>query len=260
MMGKNDRESKLLDTLKVRQKLNNDEVMEMFGISESSARRLFADLERSGKVVRTHGGIHLVSVKEAFYSFEDLESRNLPQKQQIAGFASTMIRDNDIVYFDSGTTIFQLAIAIKKKLQNKELQGIRVITNSFANLQALNDSCNVILIGGEFRPKRKDFAGYAAERFVQNFNYSKAFLGSDGFDLAEGFMATDTNTAKLNEIIIKRSEQSFFLLDSSKVGVRSFVSFAGLTEVRTLITDGGIDSAILAQCRKANVNVQVAQN
>ena len=260
MARKQDRENTVLEALKLRKKLNTEEVTEMLAISDSSARRLFIELERTGKVVRTYGGIHLVSSQGPVYSFEELEGKNLIAKQQIAECAADIICDDDFVYFDGGTTLLQLAIAVKHRLQNNELHRIRVITNSYANLQVLHDCCNVILIGGEYRERRKDFAGYAAERFVQSFSYKKAFLGVDGLDMNEGFMATDTDTAKLNEVVIKRSDESYVLLDSSKFGLRSFVSYAGVSEIKAIITDNNIDSAVEAQCSQANLHVLVCKS
>jgi DeoR family fructose operon transcriptional repressor len=254
-----DREKIVLEALDQKKKISIDEVTSLLSISLSSARRLFIEMENSGKVVRTHGGIHLVSTKGSEYSFEELESRNLSAKQQISACAAETMADDDVVYFDSGTTLLQLAIAVKARLNAGTLRRIKVITNSFANLEVLQDSCHVILIGGEYHASRKAFAGYPSEKFVQNFLYKKAFLGADGLDLNEGFMTTDTDTAKLNEVVIKRSDASYVLLDSSKFGLRSFVSYASISEIRAIITDNGIDTDILAQCAKANLEILVAK-
>ncbi|MBR6674526.1 MAG: DeoR family transcriptional regulator [Alphaproteobacteria bacterium] len=54
---KQDREQELMTRLAVVQKLTLWETMEMLRISESTARRMFAKLEREGHAIRTHGGI-----------------------------------------------------------------------------------------------------------------------------------------------------------------------------------------------------------
>jgi DeoR family transcriptional regulator, fructose operon transcriptional repressor len=254
-----ERERKILEALDQKKKMSIDEATTLLAISLSSARRLFIEMENSGKVVRTHGGIHLVSTKGSEYSFMELESRNLSAKQQISACAAELLADDDVVYFDSGTTLLQLAIAVKARLQGNALRRIKVITNSFANLEVLQDSCHVILIGGEYHSGRKAFAGYPSEKFVQNFIYKKAFLGADGLDLNEGFMTTDTDTAKLNEVVIKRSDASYVLLDSSKFGLRSFVSYASVSEIKAIITDKDISGDILAQCARANLEILVAR-
>jgi len=257
MSKKQDREKRVLDSLEQKKKISIDEVTSLLDISLSSARRLFIEMENSGKVVRTHGGIHLVSSEKSEYSFEELESKNLKAKQQLAACAADIISDDDIVYFDSGTTLLQLAIAVKTKLQNGMLHRIKVITNSFANLEILQNSCSVILIGGEYNESRRAFSGYPSEKFVQNFIYKKSFLGADGFDIEEGFMTTDTDTAKLNEVVIKRSEDSYVLLDSSKFCQRSFVSYASTPEIKAIVTDNEIRDDCLDQC--AQINLQIVK-
>ena len=54
---KNEREQELISRLSIVQKLSLAEAMELLGISESTARRMFSKLEADGVAIRTHGGI-----------------------------------------------------------------------------------------------------------------------------------------------------------------------------------------------------------
>jgi DeoR family fructose operon transcriptional repressor len=259
-MNKNaDRENTLLDILKVRKKMSTAEATELLNISESSARRLFADLEKGNKIMRIYGGIQLAAGNlDPSYSYDAFEKRNVLSKQSIAVYASKLISSSDILYFDCGTTIFQLALATKNRLVNGELSHIRVITNSLPNLQLLNDFCDVILIGGKYHSDRKDFAGYAAEKFVRNFNYKKSFFGADGFDPDQGFTASDAETARLSEVVISRSEKKYVLMDSSKIGELSFISFANADAIDAAITDAAVTPEQIRFCRDAGLTLSVA--
>ncbi len=254
-----DRQKKILDVLKLNKKMTIEEATALLKISISSARRLFIEMENSGTVVRMHGGIHRLPSEALTYSFDELASKSINEKQQIAFRASELLCNNDVVYFDSGTTILQLAYAVKKRISAGSLSGIKVITNSLANLFVLQDLCTVFLVGGEYHVKRQAFSGYSSEKFIQNFIYKKAFLGADGVDMTEGFMTTDTDTAKLNEIVIERSEKNYVLLDSSKFCLRSFVSYATTSDIKAIITDSLISKEILQQCAQAPVDVIVAE-
>lgn len=261
MSNVSERENILLDILKLRKRLSTAEATQLLNISESSARRLFNNLEKSNKILRVFGGIQLSSGSnlDSTYSYDALEKKNILSKQAIANYASLLISDNDILYFDCGTTMFQLALAAKNRIMNSELKNIRVITNSLPNLLLLNDVCDVILIGGKYREARKDFAGYASERFVQNFNYKKSFFGADGFDPVQGFTATDAETARISEIVISRSEKNYVLLDSSKICMLSFVSFADASVIEAAITDSEIAENKVAVCRNAGLTLKVAR-
>ena len=67
---KQDREQELMTRLSLVQKLTLAEAMELLNVSESTARRMFARLEREGLLIRTHGGIQCVNNAMTLYSFE----------------------------------------------------------------------------------------------------------------------------------------------------------------------------------------------
>ena len=263
MAKRTDRINQLMELLRVKRRLAADEVSAHLGISDSSTRRLFVDLEQTGQAIRVLGGIQSIEPIDSDYSFDDLEKSHLAEKREIAELAVQLIDGRDVIYLDSGTTVFQLAIAIKQQISQQQtnqqagqsISQLKVITNSFANLQMLQDVCEVVLIGGIYRPRRKDFAGYASEQFLKTFYYKKAFLGGDGFDFTQGFMGMDLETSRLNEVVIAQSEQSFALLDSSKIGRRSFTRYADVADVDILITDQGISSDAEEKCRQVGLKI-----
>ena len=90
-----------------------------------------------------------------------------------------------------------------------------------------------------------DFAGFASNKFIQNFHFSKCFLGADGVTLEDGFMGTDADTSSLVELAVARSGDAVVLADSSKLGKRSFVCYAQPEDIGALVTDSGADAAFL---------------
>ena len=49
-------------------------------------------------------------------------------------------------------------------------------------------------------------------------------------------MGTYTETTRLNEILIPRSDEVFVLIDSSKIGIRSFVTYASADKIKAVVT------------------------
>lgn len=245
-----EREGIILDTLRYKTKLSTLEVVELLDVSESTARRLFTELEQQGKVIRNYGGIKLAQDSSVDYSFEQLAQENVEEKRNIAAFAVGLVEDYDTVYIDSGTTLYQFCVALAERIERGQLQGLTVLTNSMVNLQLLFPLCNVILIGGEYRPKRLDFAGYASSRFIKNFSFVKCFLGADAVSLTDGLMTTDTDTASLVELAIGRSDKSIVLADAGKLGKRSFISFSPLENIDMLITSKSVDREIIQKIEK----------
>ena len=63
------RQIRLLEMLSEKKRLDIRTVVEALSISEATARRLFTDLEKSGKLIRTHGGIQAAPEIAPDYSF-----------------------------------------------------------------------------------------------------------------------------------------------------------------------------------------------
>ena len=255
-MGKQEmREERILEILKRRQQITTTEAMELLNISESTARRLFASLEAQEKVIRKYGGIQLAGHSPMDYSFDLLMESSQEEKTAIASYALTLVEESDILFFDSGTTVYYLSLALAEKLKAGHLKEITIFTNSLANMQLLHSLCRVILIGGEYREKRMDFAGYASNKFIGHFHFTKAFLGADGICMDEGFMTTDTDTASMAELAITRSDKTYVLSDSRKLGKKSFLSYAPVNRADGIITGRGGQEEYLEALRETGVEI-----
>ncbi|HHU52769.1 MAG TPA: DeoR/GlpR transcriptional regulator [Clostridiaceae bacterium] len=243
----------IIDYLHQYGKLKNNDAVELLDVSLSTVRRLMIELEEQNLVTRIHGGVQL-NGDVSRYLFSEKELKNANQKIAIADFAANnLIDDQDVIYLDSGTTIKQLALAISRNLLSDNLKELTVITNSLANMEILNDFCEVILIGGIYREKRKDFAGFATERFLECFNYQKAFFGADGFDISTGYSGNDPLTASINETVKARTSCKHVLIDSSKFNTIGFVSYASVADIDILITDENITAEKRSQLEENNI-------
>ena len=251
---KHNREQELLSRLALVQRISLADAMELFDASESTIRRLFTKLEQEGKVIRTHGGIQTASRSIADYSFEYGARTNIEKKTAIARQACQYLADGDVVFCDSGTTIQCFCVELIQRLQ-KESLNIQVYTNSLANLELLSPYLTVSLVGGTYRANRKDFCGYMTEQALSRVYFTKSFLGADGCKDGTHFTTTDFETARMNEVAIRNSEQVFLLADSSKFSHTSHVSYVETSQLHTVITDSGISSEQLAKLRKSCRNV-----
>lgn len=246
-MGKVQKQERFLcEKLNEYGRLSVTQAKKILGVSESTVRRFFSNLEAGGKAIRNHGGIIRVSEVIGLdkYSFERLESKNAAQKQAISKYAMDFIEDGDTIYIDSGTTLSRFSKLLTDRLKpehtdagENKLKNVTIITNSLSNLTILQKFSRIILIGGEFREQRRDFCGYLAEEMLKSLRFSKCFLGSDGFTPGFGFTTTDFSTARLNEIVLGNSEKSFVLMDSSKFTSTAIVSYSKNHSVDVLITD-----------------------
>ena len=250
----------LLEMLQLNKRLDVKTVAEALGISEATARRFFSQLEEEGKVIRVHGGVQLAQQLGYDYSFRVQAAHRQEQKTLIGAGAAELVEDEDRIFLDSGTTVLMLAESLSVKLQTGELKGIVVLTNSISHVETVARWCKVILIGGEIRAERLDVCGSVAEKTLMLFHLDKAFFGADAINLSGGCMTTDERTSTINELVVERAEKSYVLADSSKFNKTSFIRYAPIEEIDTILTDPGIDGDVLRSYTEAGARIEVVRN
>jgi len=250
---------KLLEMLQLNKRLDVKTVADSLGISEATARRFFSQLEEEGKVIRVHGGVQLAQQLGYDYSFRVQAAHRLDQKALIGAHAAELVKDEDRIFLDSGTTVLKLAEALSLKVQTGELKDIVVLTNSISHVETVARWCKVILVGGEIRAERLDVCGSVAEKTLMLFHLDKAFLGADAISTSGGCMTTDERTSTMNEIVVERAGKSYVLVDSSKFNKTSFIRYASLEEIDTILTDAGISAETLNAYKEAGSHIEVVR-
>jgi DeoR/GlpR family transcriptional regulator of sugar metabolism len=255
-MGKiSDRKISLISYLEKKGKLSVAEIAAYFSISLPSARRICAQLEKEQCIMRTHGGIRFVPPVETPYAFDAIDGEYSREKANIAENGSALVKDNQIIFLESGTTIKQFALALANRIKDGQLNNITVYTNSLVNLEILEKVCKITLIGGVYRPERRDFCGFLSEKLLRTLRFSACFLGADALSINDGIMAMDVETVRIDELLIERSAESYILVHSEKFNKHSFLSYCSVQEVSAIITDSRLPDETARDYRAAGVNL-----
>ncbi len=250
----------LLKELQLSGHITLRDAMEKMSLSESTARRLFTRMEKKGWAIRTHGVISLPNGMYNYYNYAAAKDMHIEEKRSIADEAVKMIRDGDTIFLDSGTTVFLFSLALNEVLKQGKLRNVKVFTNSFMILDNLNQNVNVNLVGGEYRPHRKDFCGYITEKTIREFHYNKCILGTDGFSEENGFTTTDFNTARICETAISRSDSVIILMDSHKFDISSAISYSDGGNVSAVVVDDKITEQNKKRLMSKGLVVSIAKN
>lgn len=248
-------EHQIINHLKIHKSVSIADAIHITDSSESTVRRLFKRLEATGDYLRYYGGIRLSSESGIGndYYYENTENRHVDAKLKIADLALSLVENEDVIYLDSGTTLARFAAKLAETLDKKKLYNVRIFTNSLVNLNLLK-SHDVTLIGGKFRDLRKDFHGYVAEDALKSLHFKKCFLGADAYSTENGFTTTDFSTARLNELVLERSEKKYVLMDSSKFFISSIVSYSRRITPNKIITEAYPDKSYP---ETADINIDI---
>ena len=87
-----------------------NEIMEQLEISDMTARRDLDELEKSGKLLRVHGGAQSLSFSmDHERSHLEKSSVQIEEKTRIAHKAASLIQEGETIFLGPGTTIQLLA-------------------------------------------------------------------------------------------------------------------------------------------------------
>lgn len=148
-----------------------------------------------------------------------------------------MINDDDFVFVDAGSTTYLMTTLIEKSKAS-------FVTNGIANAKELAQrGCRVFVLGGELKETTGAIKGLVAAGNLQKYNFSKAFIGTNGISEKQGFTTPDTDEAMLKAVAIERSFVSYVLSDHTKFNKVSAVTFARL-DSSCIVTDKCEDEKI----------------
>lgn len=207
------------------------------GVDASTIRRDLDGLVRTGQAERTHGGARPLggATSDIPYAVKEFDHR--AEKVAIARRAASRVRPGDSVILDSGSTTFQVAVALRY------VEDVTFITNDLriATLLAPVPGVRLFLSGGELLNSVYTLVGPRAESYFSDFSATWAFLGADAVDPAAGVTNTNTVEVPVKRAMLAAAATSVVVVDSSKFGTRALARVADIDEVDQIITDPGLD-------------------
>jgi DeoR/GlpR family transcriptional regulator of sugar metabolism len=245
----NKRQRKIIDTISSNEKTNVKDLADRFAVSAVTIRQDLTYLEEEGFLKRVHGGAILQNA-------DDISKRlvmNYEKKLAIARKAATLVSPDETILIESGSTN---AILVKE-LETRANVNI-VTTNVFiARELKKNDHANITLLGGSYQHESESLVGQLTRLCLENVNFSKAFIGVDGYTSDTGFTSTDMMRAEISSLIVKRSPEVFVLTDSSKFGRVQLARLFYPEEITCLITDSGIPDRDKADLEQRGVHIYI---
>jgi DeoR/GlpR family transcriptional regulator of sugar metabolism len=250
-----ERRSLIAQMVLERGKVLLSDLVEQFGITETSIRRDLVILESQGQLKRFHGGAISLSGNSRSDSYSEKMQLHIKAKQRIGKAAAEMIKAHDVVLFDSGSTTLQIIKQIPAELRLGT--SITMVTNSVAISQEVLGwpSPNLIILGGIYLPDYQATAGPQTLNQLQDLTADCVFLGADGLTMSGGATTADILMAEVDRLMVDRSRRAVLVADSSKFGRIGFVPVKPLTVFQTIITDVDAPEDVVTALRGEGVEV-----
>ncbi len=255
--GITDRHKKIIETIKRDGYVSIAYLSEMFGISKITIKRDLDKISSQGYIKKIRGGAAVVSTEtyEPPYLIRSLEM--IEEKKIIATYAASILKPNQIISIDIGSTMFEFA---KNILNNIELT---IITNWIPIAQVLMSKRNLVnlfILGGKVRFNELAITGKLATDMLGDFNIDIAFISLSGISLEHGYTDYNDEDIEVKKQIIKRAKKVIILADHSKFGKVAHMNLGDIKMADQIITSEGVDKKYIEKIQQKGVKVNIVKN
>lgn len=244
-MIKSERENQILDLIEKKGYVSVKETAELLFTSESSIRRDFTELEKAGFIKRSYGGAELIRARKNVLPFTTRADDFAEGKKKIARMAAELINDGDVVFIDSSSTGYFLAMEIMDRAD------ITVVTNSI-EIQALLSRGEAVVhsTGGILsRYNRICLVGRNAEKTFEEINADIAFFSSKSLSF-DGIISDCTQEEVfVRRSMLKNAAKKVLLMNYEKIGTTSSFKQCNLSDIEILVCDRDVTEQFGKFCK-----------
>jgi DeoR/GlpR family transcriptional regulator of sugar metabolism len=257
-MSAQERREQIARLVEEGQRVSVADLTRRFGVTDASIRRDLIILEGAGRLRRVHGGAVSHAARLAAGAYATKLRLRRDQKARIGAAAARLIQPGEVVLFDSGTTVAQVAVQVSAALRTGS--AITAVTYSLPVIDEIGswESPHLVCVGGLYLPEYRAFAGPQAIAGLRELTADLIFLGCDGLTLESGLTTPHVLVAEMGAVATGRARRVIAVADSSKLGRHGFLPIVPLVQVDILVTDAAADPERLAEIRAAGVEVVIA--
>jgi DeoR/GlpR family transcriptional regulator of sugar metabolism len=248
----NPRQRQLLTILADGRRASVNELSERLDVSPATVRQDLSGLEKQGFLRRVHGGALIDESDDISHRM----SVNYDKKLSIAKEAKKLVQEGETIFIEAGSVNALLA---------KEVGAVANLTiatcNAFIARQAAEQApSNVILLGGIYQRESQSVVGNLTRLCLANINFSKVFIGVDGFTVENGFTGRDMMRAEINQEVVARASEVIVLTDSSKFGKIALAKYCEVGQIDYLITDDDIPDQFRGYFESSSIKLVLARD
>ena len=234
----NIRMRQILAYLKARKSCTLKELMDAFGVSSATIHRDVAILAKRDAVERVRGGLiynetPAPSGNAAAYQERVVTHRS--EKIMVAQKALHVIEEADIIFLDSSTTVYELALL----LTHGEFDHLTIITNAIPVMHLFRKfpaHWSLIGLGGNYDPQLNSILGISALEQLARYNVTKAFVS--GFGLDDKTATTNhEHQAEILRKVLDAADKLYLLIDHTKLGRKGLYRIAARGGFDAIISD-----------------------
>src|SRR5579859_22791 len=244
-----ERRRSIVQTLHSEGKVLASELSDAFKVSEDTIRRDLRELAAAGVLQRVHGGA--LPLAPATASFTVRQQQAPEAKAAIARAAIKLIRQDQVIILDGGTTPLQVAQRLPHDLR------ATVITHSLPVALALAEypEIEVIVIGGRLYKQERVTVGAAAVEAYRTIRADLCLLGIGSLHPDVGLSTFEQEEAYVKRAMIASAAEVVALAAAEKLGTIASYIVGPLSDLTHLITERSVSIETLAPYRALGLTI-----
>lgn len=249
-----ERQNQILQVVERQQRISVADICTTFGVSEATARRDLENLATQGKLQRVHGGAIVLAQAPPEQPILLRQNEQADEKIRIGQTAAALVKVGETVFLGSGTTVLEVARALRTR------RDLTVLTNSLPVVNALAgaEGITVICLGGMLRESEFSFIGHITEQALAEVRADKVFMGTRAISLEFGLTHEYLPETMTDRAILKAGKEIIVLADHTKFGRAATVRLAPLENIHSIVTDRQTPRDMLETLRERGLKVIVS--
>lgn len=246
-MLKEERFKVIMKQINLHNKVLSVDLSTLLDVSEDTIRRDLKELANANLIIKVHGGAISKSIIRPFVS--DLNIYSLEEKKRIASKAVSLIKNNMVLLFEGGTTMFEVAKSIPPNLN----LTIFTISPQIAIALSEYNNINVYTIGGKLNKNSNIHVGSRTVNELIRMRYDLCFMGVNAISVNRGLTDIDVDIVEVNKAMLETSDKTVLISISEKINIEKRYQVADLSAIDYLITELSPDDRLL-DCYKSAFN------
>lgn len=249
-MMKAERLQLIIEHIRKEKKVLLGDLSTLLEVSEDTVRRDIKELSDQGLLKAVRGGA--ISRSPMPHHYREREHYDIGHKEIIAEKAVKLIKNGQVVLFDSGTSVLAIATNLPRDLQ------ITVVTNSFPVASVLEDHplIDVIFIGGRLSKNSFSTSGYETIQTIRGIRPDICFLGICSIDLISGVTGISYEDSQVKKAMVETSKQIIALASIKKLDTTEPYYITSISDIDIIITDTDPEHEALKAYREAGIRME----
>lgn len=258
MRKKEERLNRLIEILQKKSGATIRDLSSLLDVSEMTVRR---DLEilKEKNIVLNLNGAAIYNMKntlqngEEGYSLTLATTSHVKEKAQIGQYAASLIKEDDCIIIDNGSTMEYLAENIAADIK------VTVLTCNLNILNKIytNPNISIVFGGGYFHSDTALFESPESISLIKKTRATKVFVSAAGIHESLGVTCMSNYELETKRSIIKSGAEKILMVDFSKFGVIKPCFFAELVSFDKIITDKNISEEWIELIKSSGIELVI---